>query len=305
MEKLSSSLDDERRALIYALAAVCLWSTVATAFKLALQELLPLQLLLVATLVSGFVFWGAAFATTRYRMTGRELREAFVLGLLNPFAYYLVLFEAYDRLPAQIAQPINYTWAIMLAILAVPILGQRLSRRTLAGIVVSYVGVVILLTQGSLDALRTTSWSGVTLALFSTLLWASYWLLNTRSKAAPIGLMAWSFTFALPFIALACWLGPGFPRLGWRSAALGIYVGLVEMGVTYLLWQHSLRLTRHAARIGHLIFLSPFVSLALIGAILGEDIHASSLIGLAIIVGGVWLAQQRRAGAESRQGRPV
>ena len=59
-------------------------------------------------------------------------------------AYYLILFAAYDRLPAHIAQPINYTWAITLALLAVPLLGQRLSKRTLTGILISYLGVVLL-----------------------------------------------------------------------------------------------------------------------------------------------------------------
>ncbi len=33
-----------------------------------------------------------------------------LLGLLNPVAYYLVLFKAYDLLPAHVAQPINYTY---------------------------------------------------------------------------------------------------------------------------------------------------------------------------------------------------
>ena len=59
------------------------------------------------------------------------------------------------------------------------------------------------------------------------------------------------------------------------------------MGVTFLLWQRALRLTSHAARIGQLIFLSPFISLALIGSVLGEHIHLTSVLGLAIIVAGL------------------
>ena len=64
-------------------------------------------------------------------------------ALLNPVLYYLVLFEAYDRLPAQIAQPLNYTWAITLALLAVPLLGQRLSGRDMLAVLLGYGGVVI------------------------------------------------------------------------------------------------------------------------------------------------------------------
>ena len=82
------------------------------------------------------------------------------LGLINPTAYYLILFAAYDRLPAHIAQPINYTWAITLALLAVPILGQRLTLRSLWGILTSYLGVVILVQQrpGRLDQSVPKAW---------------------------------------------------------------------------------------------------------------------------------------------------
>ncbi len=290
--EVGALVQKERRALVYALSAVALWSTVATAFKLALEELEPLQLLLVAVLVSGVFFWATAFSMRQLALPAGELRRALLFGLLNPFAYYVILFEAYDRLPAQLAQPINYTWAIVLAILAVPVLGQRLSRRTLLGILVSYLGVLILLTQGSIAGLRESNWPGIAFAIASTVIWALYWLLNTRSNAAPIALMAWSFAFAAPLVAIACWLGPGWPLLTVRSAALGVWVGLIEMGLTFLLWQHALRLTSNAGRIGQLIFISPFASLVLIAVVLREEIHASSLIGLAVIMTGVWITQR-------------
>jgi drug/metabolite transporter (DMT)-like permease len=273
--------------LLCALAAVALWSTVATGFKLGLRYLEPLQLLFAGTLFSLAIFWVAAFASRQTRLPRPALPRALAFGVVNPFAYYIVLFEAYDRLPAQIAQPINYTWAIMLAILAVPILGQRLSRRTLGGILLSYAGVVVLLTQGRLDGLGGISWTGVALALVSTLLWAGYWLMGTRSADAPVGMMAWSFLFATPCAALACWLGPGLPTLRLETFTYGAWVGLVEMGATFLLWQRALRLTTNAGRTGQLIFLSPFLSLVLIGTILGEKIEVTSVIGLAIIVAGL------------------
>jgi drug/metabolite transporter (DMT)-like permease len=75
----------------------------------------------------------------------------------------------------------------------------------------------------------------------------------------------------------------------------GAWVGLIEMGVTFLLWQRAMRLTRQAARIGQLIFLSPFVSLLLINAVLGESIHTTSILGLLIIVAGLILTGGPRA----------
>ncbi|MEZ5559086.1 MAG: DMT family transporter [Pseudomonadales bacterium] len=283
---------DERAATVAALLAVALWSTVATGFKLGLAVLEPVQLLLLGSTFSALLFAGASSLRGAWRIDARGLRQCALLGALNPLCYYLVLFEAYDRLPAQLAQPLNYTWAITLALLAVPVLGQRLTRRALGGIVLSYAGVVILLSRGHWGLPPDTDWIGVALALGSTILWAGYWLLNTRSTAPALTLMTWSFCLALPPLALICWLGPGFPEPGWPALGYAVWVGAVEMGITFLLWQRALRLTAHAARIGQLIFLSPFLSLLLIGGVLGETIEPSSVAGLAVIVGGLLVARR-------------
>jgi len=283
---------DERVALACGLAAVLAWSTVATGFKLGLAVLAPLQLLLIATTISAALFAAIATARRAWRPSRRALLEGAWFGALNPVLYYVVLFEAYERLPAQIAQPLNYTWAITLALLAVPILKQPLTRRTLAGIGISYLGVLVLLTQGRIDVWPDVDWFGVALALGSTVLWAGYWLSNTRSRLDPVTLMAWSFLLAIPVLAVACWFGPGWPQVSWQTLGYGAWVGLIEMGITYLLWQQALRRTAHAARIGQLIFLSPLLSLVLIGTVLGEAIHVTSLIGLAVILLGLWTSRQ-------------
>jgi len=287
---------DERTALLSALGAVLLWSTVATGFKLGLTVLTPLQLLFLGSVVSSAVFVAAAL---RRGWPRRELKlkEGAIFGALNPALYYVVLFEAYDRLPAQIAQPLNYTWAITLALLAVPVLGQRLTARTLAGIAISYLGVVVLLSQGRIDKLPEVDPIGVALALVSTLIWAAYWLFNARSTTPPEAFMATSFCIATPVLGVLCWLGPGLPPVTTATLGYGAWVGLVEMGVTFLLWQRALRLTANAARIGQLIFLAPFLSLVLIGEVLGEDVHLSSWLGLGVIVLGLLVTDRPRAAA--------
>ena len=282
-------MSQETLATVFGLSAVVLWSTVATAFKLGLAAYTPAQLLTLACAVSCVVFWLTAVATRSVRIDRGDLAWALALGLLNPVLYYLVLFEAYDRLPAQIAQPLNYTWAIVLALLAVPVLKQRLSRRALAGIVLAYAGVVVLIYRNT--GQPELSLPGIALALGSTVLWAAYWLLNTRASAPPVATMAYSFTFALPVLAAWTHWTDGWPASseGWPYA---VWVGLVEMGVTFLLWQQALKRTAHVARISQLIFLSPFLSLVLIGNVLGEPIQTNTVLGLAIIVAGVMITQR-------------
>jgi len=287
---------NERLALACALAAVLAWSTVATGFKLGLRLLEPLQLLWLGTLISLVFFAAMLLLTGRWRaladLEARDWRRAAALGLLNPFLYYFLLFEAYDRLPAQIAQPLNYTWAVMLALLAVPILKQPLTRRTLAGIVVSYAGVVVLLAQGRLDGFARVDALGVALALASTLIWALYWLANVRLRIDALVLMSVSFAVGAGAVGIACALREGLPVITAQALGYGAWVGLIEMGVTFVLWQTALRRTAHAGRIAQLIFLSPFVSLVLIDRVLGEAVSASSIAGLALIVAGLAIARR-------------
>ncbi len=283
---LDQRQQNERQALLFGLGAVLLWSTVATGFKLGLAVMAPVQLLFLGTCLSALIF-GMAAVRRGWPRRQLALKEGILFGVVNPVLYYLVLLEAYDRLPAQIAQPLNYTWAIVLALLAVPVLGQRLTGRTLGGIAVGYLGVLVLLSQGRFDALPDLDGIGLALAVFSTVLWAGYWLFNARSTADPTALMATSFCFAVPVLALLCFLGPGLPGLSIENLAYGAWVGAVEMGFSFLLWQQALRRSSEAGRISQLIFLSPFISLLLIGAVLGETIHLTSWLGLGIIVIGL------------------
>lgn len=228
-----------------------------------------------------------ALTRGRWRLAPGERLRVFALGLVNPFLYYVVLFAAYERLPAQIAQPLNYTWAVVLALLAVPVLKQRLAPRTLAGIVVSYAGVVVLVSENPIEPGVPLDATGIALALASTVLWAGYWLANARCRSEPLALMFWSFSAGLPAVALACAAGPGWPPFTLPTLAFGGWVGLVEMGVTFLLWRRALSLTASAARVGQLVFLSPFLSFVIIALVLGEPLGWRSVAGLAVIVAGL------------------
>lgn len=281
----------ERRALGYALASVVLWSTVATGFKLGLRELAPVQLLFLGASVA-LVFFAVARCFVGASLTPRQHATSAVLGLVNPLAYYLILFEAYDRLPAQIAQPLNYTWAIAMALLAVPLLGQRLSGRGWLGILIGYAGVLVVLTRGEFAGFGHFDGIGVALALLSTLLWAVYWIATVRLRIHPVPLMLNSFAVATPFIAVICHATTGFPSVTLAAAGYGLWVGLVEIGVTFLLWQRALTLTEHTGRISQLIFLSPLLSLVLIAAVLGEAIHPSAIVGLLMILAGLALSRR-------------
>ena len=163
--------DTDRRAVKMGLGAVMLWSTVATAFSLSLQYLTPLQLVTLATVVSWCFFAIRLSAPERQSalwVTSSKARATGLLvGWLNPGLYYLVLFAAYDRLPAQEAMAINYSWGITLALLAAPLLRQRLSAGALLAACISYSGILVIATRGAPLSLDFAQPLGVGLALLS------------------------------------------------------------------------------------------------------------------------------------------
>lgn len=289
------------RALLLGLGAVLLWSTVATAFKLSLQQMSPLQLLGWAGLFSTGVLalgvsWQRGWGELACQWHQRPLYYL-GLGVLNPAFYYLVLFRAYDLLPAQQAQALNYTWALTLSLLAVPLLKQSLKRVDLLAMLLGYGGALVIATRGNLLALQFDSLPGVGLALFSTLIWALYWILNTRAEASPAVTLLLCFLSGTPLVwGLMAWQGE-LALPGWQGLLGAFYVGLFEMGLTFMLWLGAMRAATHVSRISNLIFLSPFLSLVFIHFLLHEPIAPATFIGLALIVTAVvW--QQRAARSE-------
>lgn len=284
-------MTEQRRALVYALSAVLLWSTVATAFKLSLQYLSTIELLLYATLFSTLALGVILTYQGRFHLVFKCSRKQYLLsmllGFLSPFLYYLLLFEAYELLPAQQAQPINYTWAITLSLLSVPLLKHKVSWQQWVALIVSYMGVVVISTEGKPFDLQFTNLAGVFLALASTVVWSLYWIYNTRDHRDPVVALMVNFLFSLPFI-LAYYFFTGDVRAVPLEGILGAaYVGLFEMGVCFVLWLMAMKLTDNTARISNLIFLSPFLSLVFIHYILGEHIVFGTFIGLILIVAGL------------------
>ncbi|MCD4690478.1 EamA family transporter, partial [bacterium] len=88
-----------------------------------------------------------------------------------------------------------------------------------------------------------------------------------------------------------CVVFSGLRLESWTAFGAASYVGVVEMGFTAILWLKALRLSDKASRIGNLIFLSPFLSLLFIRALIGEEILPATIFGLIFVVAGLLVQQ--------------
>lgn len=281
----------QTQAFCLTILAVIFWGTAASAFKIALQYVQPYILLFYSTLFSTIALFiiltlQGKLATLK-KISPRSWLMAGLLGFINPFSYYLVLFKAYDLLPGQIAMSLNYGWPFALTLLSVPLLKQHLTRTQLFAIGISFIGAVIIATKGRFTSLGESSTFGVALAIGSTLLWAVFWLLNARDDLAPVFKLFLGFCFGLLYALLFSPIFGGIEVPPTEAVIPLIYIGLFEMGITFVLWLTALQLSSSAARLGNLIYISPFLSLIFLHFIVGEDIHITTFIGLVMIVGSI------------------
>lgn len=220
-------------------------------------------------------------------LTRRDYLNSALLGFLNPFLYYLILFKAFSILPGQVAQPLNMIWPIVLVLLSIPLLRQKISIRSIIGLFISFSGVFFISSQGGKGNLTEEQIPGVILALGSSLIWAVFWLLNVRDKRDEILKLFLNFFFGIIFLLLAIpFIENPFPQ-NIRAVAGGIYVGFFEMGFAFIFWLKALQLTESTDKISNLIYISPFLSLFLIHYIAGETIYYTTPIGLVLLVTGI------------------
>ncbi len=285
----------QRKAYLFAFSAVACWSTIGSAFKLSLRYLDPLGLLLFSAIVACITLFVILLVQGKLPLlraiTSADILMSAVMGMLNPFLYYIVLLRAYNMLQAQEAGTLNYIWPLVLVLLSIPLLGQKISLWSILAIFISFLGIMVISTHGRLLSLHFTSPAGVLLALGSAVFWAVYWIINMKDKREAVSKLFLNFCFGLLYVFITITLTKHFWIPPWTGLAGAVYIGLFEMGITFVLWLNALKFSETTAKVSNLIYLSPFISLIIIHFAVGEVILLSTLAGLALIVTGILLQQ--------------
>ena len=292
------SLRHRSRSYLYAGVAILFWSTVPTAFKISLGELEILPMLTIASLTSTLALFIAVVAGKKSAMIMKsspgELLNSAVLGLINPFIYYLILLKAYSLLPAQVAQPLNMIWPIILVFLSVPLLKQKIPSRSFIALFISFAGVYVISSQGKLFSPGQSNPEGILLATGSSVFWAFYFIMNVRDKRDEAVKLFLNFLFGSVYLAIAMTLtGKWQLPIGLNGAIASVYIGMFEMGITFLFWLKALQTASSTDKVSNLVYLAPFLSLVFVYFILNEPIYLTTPAGLLLIILGI-IVQNRK-----------
>ncbi|MEP7225384.1 MAG: DMT family transporter, partial [Actinomycetota bacterium] len=190
------------------------------------------------------------------------------------------------------------------ALLAVLVLRERLGLGKVAGLVLGFAGALLVITRGQLtgDVLALPATRGDLLILASTVNWAVYTIVGRRTlarlgsaRATAFAMLAGWLLIVPIFLLRAGWTD--WPRLsvgGWGAV---VFLGIGCSGLGYLLWYSALE-RLDTARVAVFLYIEPLVTLATAVALLGETVHATTVLGGLILLAGVFLVQRGAAAAD-------
>jgi len=285
-----------------ALGAILCWASLAAALTCALGVLRPQQVLAYGMGVAGVALLAWDWARGRPPWRTWPGARGMLLGLYGIFGYHALLVAAFALAPPVQANILNYTWPLWIILLGAWSSGQRVAGRVAVGGALGLAGAVVSLepwTAGG-ATLPGAGWLGLGLALAAGLCWGSFTVLLRRGSAATAHAMGWWCLLAAGVAAMWMLLG-GVPfALAPGGLPAILYIGLVPLGAAFPLWQRATRLSALHV-LGLLSYLTPPLSMLLLGWTADRPATGWAWLGLAIVLVGAALGSTSLGGA----GRPV
>ena len=221
-----------------------------------------------------------------------------LLALLSVSVFQSLVYLGLQSTTAVNAVLINCSGPLFIVLAAWALDGERATPRQFAGMLISVVGILVILSRGEPAALAELELhSGDAWIVAAIAIWGVY---SVLLKRRPPGLGGVQFLFVLSAAGVV-FLAPAFalealhspPRLPTAAHPLGVlYMGLAASVGAFLFWNRGVVVVGANAA-GFTLYLLPTFGTLLAIAFLGESFHAFHALGIATIVAGVVLATRK------------
>lgn len=265
--------------------------------KYVVAEMTPVQMTFIRWLIAIIFLFPLAHWIEKpdWKSVWKEWKVLLALSLLGILGYNILLYEALRFTSSLNAALVNSINPAMIAVFAVWLLKEKLTRINVFGLVVSLVGVLLVLTHGHLLQVFTVHYNqGDLLMLLAITAWTFYTLIGKKMKQIP-PIAATAVSAALGLIVLfPFFLASGFTFRLSSSATVGIlYISLFPSVCSFIFWNSAVR-DVGASRAG--IFLNLLtVFTAVISLLLGKTITPPQIIGGLFVILGVYLTNRKAA----------
>ena len=290
-----------KKAFIYAIGAVIMWGTMATMSKLLQGSMDSLTVLFYtcffATVIL-FVYNGAKGKLTVLKeLPVRVVIRMAAIGSLGVFFYNLLFYLGSARMPAQQAMVVNDLWPALIIVFSCFILGDRMTFPKAAAVILSFMGIIVVVTNGNFREFRFESMAGIIFCLLDAVCYALYSVLGKRETYDKGLAVLVAYASGTVFALIGSLIFGDFSLPDGKQLAGLIYNGIFCNALPYLLWAFALD-NGNTAVIANLAYLAPFVSLLVTHFVLGEEITVWSVLGLILIVSGILLQLKNETSAK-------
>jgi drug/metabolite transporter (DMT)-like permease len=274
---------------------VLIWSSGFVVAKYAFEYSDVLFFLGVRLLIAGGLLLLITVALGQsLRLTRSQVLISLALGLTLQGLYLGGVWEAIaNGSPAGIASVVTSTQPILVSILAFVILKERLLRNQIAGLVLGFLGVVLVLAP-SFSAAGEMTLIALSLLILGLSGSTSATLIQKKYGSSLPLLAGTTYQFLIAgFVLTIISLVSGRTYLEWNlqtslAMAWAIIVTSI-IAVVALLWMLQ---RGSAAKVSSLLYLVPPAASLQAWALFGEKLNAQSIIGIAMTALGVALVQR-------------
>ncbi len=278
-----------------------LWSSNAVLGRYAVHDFPPIALTYGRWIVAALVLapFGLRELVRQRVLLVAHWKIILLLAALGTTAFNALYYVALLSTTAINASLINGATPAAIVFVSWLAAGERITWRTALGMMVAFVGLVVIILRGDVASVVGFDVNrGDALVVLAVCCWALYSAL-LRHRPAGLGVIAFALLVTLigmvvlaPFYVWERSLGKTF-ELTASNLLVVLYAGAVLSAVTSVLWIRSVSVVG-ANTAGQFSYLLPVFGSLLAVLLLGEDFRLYHLLGMALVLGGVYLAVGRR-----------
>lgn len=273
--------------------AVAIWGTSFIATKIALEELAPLSIIFLRLLLAVVVLLiMALYSKKDITIDFKNHSQILVLAIIAVFHLWIQVTGMQYTTASNTGWIIG-TAPIFMAIVGFIVFQEPLSLIRILGIIVAFIGLIMLIGKGDLSSVDFLSKKGDLLILASAFTWSVYSAVNKKISLSYSPLLTILFLFAMmaliisPFTISNSAIESVF-SLSLKAWAMILFLGIFCSGVAYVLWAQALK-EMDSIKVGAFLYFEPFVTIFAAWLFLKEKITLGMMLSGLIITLGVFL----------------
>ena len=277
----------------YAAVTIVLWGAMPALTKDLLNSLPSFEVLAVSSLFAAMFLFEVNRRSSTLTFDAGKIFTAASLGFVGLFLYSAFFYYGLERLTSQEACVLNYLWPLMIVLFSCPVLGEKLTRRKLLAVGLSFGGVaVVMLGNASLENFSADKFAGAFACVIAAACYGLFSVLNKKIR------LEQKFAMMIIWLTTAiCSFAAGFFLEQWplpnaRQIFGLLWLGVLVDAVAYLTWALALENSANTARTANLAYLVPILAVFVSTLVFGEELSITVIPALVLILAGIFIGRK-------------